>query len=44
MGNGLRSGVSWMWLPALLFLVLDILLARAIFGKINTARVHGETD
>lgn len=27
------SGISWMWIPALLFLTLSILLAWVIFTK-----------
>jgi hypothetical protein len=33
MGSGLRSGISWMWIPALLFLTLSILLSFVIFSK-----------
>jgi len=33
MGTGWTSGISWMWMPALLFLVLSILLGWVIFGK-----------
>jgi len=33
MRSGWTSGISWMWLPALLFLTLSILLAWAIFFK-----------
>jgi hypothetical protein len=33
MGNGWTSGISWMWMPALLFLTLSILLAWVIFVK-----------
>jgi hypothetical protein len=33
MGYGWTSGISWMWIPALLFLTLSILLGWAIFGK-----------
>jgi hypothetical protein len=35
MGNGWTSGISWMWMPALLFLALSILLGWVIFGKKN---------
>lgn len=33
MGSGWTSGISWMWMPALLFLTLSILLGWVIFGK-----------
>jgi hypothetical protein len=33
MGSGWTSGISWMWVPALLFLVLSILLGWATFIK-----------
>jgi hypothetical protein len=33
MGSGWTSGISWMWMPALLFLALSILLGWAIFAK-----------
>lgn len=33
MGHGWIGGVSWMWIPTLLTLVLGVLLAWMIFGK-----------
>lgn len=33
MGNGWTSGISWMWMPALLFLTLSIMLGWSIFVK-----------
>lgn len=35
MGNGWTSGISWMWIPAILFLTLSILLTWVIFAKKN---------
>jgi hypothetical protein len=32
-GNAWTSGISWMWIPALLFLVLSVLLGWVIFIK-----------
>jgi hypothetical protein len=32
-GSGWSSGISWMWMPALLFLTLSILLGWSIYGK-----------
>jgi hypothetical protein len=31
MGSGWRSGISWMWVPAVLFLTLGILIARVLY-------------
>lgn len=33
MGSGWSAGISWMWIPALLFLSLSALLAWTIFIK-----------
>ncbi len=33
MGSGWTSGISWMWVPAMLFLTLSILLGWVIFAK-----------
>ena len=33
MGSGWTMGISWMWMPALLFLTLSILLGWVIFAK-----------
>jgi hypothetical protein len=33
MGNGWSSGISWMWLPSILFLSLTLILAWVIFIK-----------
>jgi hypothetical protein len=33
MGSGWTSGISWMWMPALLFLTLSIMLGLSIFVK-----------
>jgi hypothetical protein len=33
MGAGWISGISWMWIPALLTLGLGVLLGWVIFGK-----------
>ena len=33
MGTGWKSGISWMWIPALLFLSLSILLGWVVFSK-----------
>ena len=33
MGSGWSSGISWLWMPALLFLSLSILLTWVIFVK-----------
>lgn len=33
MGSGLTGGISWMWMPALLFLALSILLGWVIFKR-----------
>ncbi len=33
MGSGLTAGISWMWMPTLLFLTLGILLGWVIFKK-----------
>jgi hypothetical protein len=35
MGTGWKSGISWMWVPALLFLTLSILLAKVVFSRTN---------
>jgi len=32
-GTGWTSGISWMWVPAMLFLTLSILLGWVIFAK-----------
>ena len=33
MGGGMVGGFSWMWIPALLTLGLDVLIGGAIWGK-----------
>ena len=33
MGSGRMGGISWMWLPTLLVVVLGIVLFSVIFGK-----------
>ena len=33
MGSGSMGGISWMWLPTLLVIVLGIVLFSVIFGK-----------
>lgn len=33
MGSGSMGGISWMWLPTLLFVVLGAVLFSVIFGK-----------
>ena len=33
MGNGMMGGISWMWIPTVLTLVLSILLGWVIFAK-----------
>ena len=33
MGSGSMGGISWMWLPTLLVVVLGVALFSAIFGK-----------
>lgn len=33
MGFGIESGISWMWIPALLFLTLSLILGWVIYGK-----------
>ena len=33
MGNGAMGGVSWMWMPTLLIVGLEVLLAWGIFGQ-----------
>jgi hypothetical protein len=33
MGHGWIGGMSWMWIPTLLTLVLGVLLGWVIFGK-----------
>ena len=33
MGSGSMSGISWMWLPTLLVVVLGVVLFSVIFGK-----------
>jgi hypothetical protein len=33
MGRGWMGGISWMWIPTVLTLVLGILLGWLIFGK-----------
>jgi len=33
MRSGWTGGISWMWIPTLLFLFLSILLGFVIFGK-----------
>ena len=33
MGSGSMGGISWMWLPTLLVVVLGAALFSAIFGK-----------
>ncbi len=33
MGLGWETGISWMWVPALLFLILSVLLSWSIFNK-----------
>ena len=33
MGSMWSKGISWMWMPTVLFLVLSILLARVLFVK-----------
>jgi hypothetical protein len=33
MGSGSMGGISWMWLPTLLVVVLGVVLFSAIFGK-----------
>lgn len=35
MGTGWESGISWMWIPSLLFLTLSIILGRMILDKNN---------
>jgi hypothetical protein len=32
-GNGMMSNISWMWIPAMLALLLSILLGWTIFSK-----------
>ena len=36
MGMGWKSGISWMWVPAMLFLTLSILLGWVVFTKNKT--------
>ena len=33
MGSGSMGGISWMWLPTLLVVVLGVVLVSAISGK-----------
>jgi len=33
MGEGWTSGISWMWIPTILFLILSIILSWVIFKK-----------
>ena len=33
MGNGSMGGISWMWLPTLLVVILGAVLFSVIFGK-----------
>ena len=33
MGSGNMGGISWMWLPTLLVVVLGVVLFSIIFGK-----------
>jgi len=33
MGSGSMGGISWMWLPTLLVVVLGFVLVSVIFGK-----------
>ena len=33
MGNGAMGGISWMWLPTVLLVVLGVVLFSVIFGK-----------
>ncbi len=33
MGSGSMGGISWMWLPTLLVIVLGVVLFSVIFGK-----------
>jgi heme/copper-type cytochrome/quinol oxidase subunit 2 len=33
MAGGMMGGISWMWIPAVIFLGLGIFLGWAIFGK-----------
>jgi len=33
MGSGAMGGVSWMWLPTVLIVVLGVVLFSVIFGK-----------
>jgi len=33
MGSGSMNGISWMWLPTLLIVVLGVVLFSAISGK-----------
>ncbi|MHB1687985.1 MAG: hypothetical protein ACYCVH_11490 [Ignavibacteriaceae bacterium] len=32
-GNGMMNNISWMWIPAMLALLLSVLLGWAIFWK-----------
>lgn len=34
-GNGMMSNISWLWMPAMLALLLSALLGWAIFWKKN---------
>jgi len=33
MGSGAMGGISWMWLPTVLVVVLGVVLFSVIFGK-----------
>lgn len=33
MGNGAMGGISWMWIPTALVVVLGVVLFSVVFGK-----------
>ena len=43
MGSGSMGGISWVWLPTLLVVALDIVLFSVIFGKEYGTQAHCRT-
>lgn len=39
-GSVWRSGISWMWIPSVLFLALSILLGWVIFAKKEVKKIQ----